>query len=211
MAVIHQAQLSPSKLEVVGGFVRTRPWGRGAGPSPQRVAAYRFDDPDGEVGIEVHLVRGAHGRLLQVPLTYRGAPAPGQEAHLVGTLQHSVLGRRWVYDACGDPVAVTAILRTVVEGGTGAEEQVETGDGRFLPRATDAAVTGRGAPGLHVGPLDGLAVQDGDTATTVRTGPLTLVLHRVLDPATPAAGAVLTGTWAGQPDPVVLATVTPED
>ena len=209
--MVHRAQLSPSKHELVGAFLPTRPWGRAAGPAVQRVAAYRFDDPDGEVGIEVLLVRGADGRLLQVPLTYRGAPAPGQEAHLVGTTEHSVLGRRWVSDVCGDPVAVAAFLRTVVEGGTGAEEQVETGDGGSVPRATDAAVTGSGAPGREVGPLDGLAVQDGDAATTVRTGPLTLVVHRVLDPAAPAAGATLTGTWAGQPDPVVLVTVTPED
>src|SRR3712207_287148 len=141
MAVIHRADLSPSKIELLSGWVGSRPWGRGAGVVLQRVAAYRFDDPDGEVGIEAFLVRGADGRLLHVPLTYRGTPAPGQEAHLVGTLQHSVLGRRWVYDACGDPVAVAACLRAVVEGGTGAEEQVVTDDG-FAPRATDAAVVG---------------------------------------------------------------------
>jgi hypothetical protein len=208
MAVIHRADLSPSKIELVSGWVDSRPWGRGAGAGLQRVAAYRFDDPDGEVGIEAHLVRGGDGRLLHVPLTYRGAPAPGQEAHLVGTLQHSVLGRRWVYDACGDPVAVAAYLRAVVEGGTGAEEQVVTDDG-FAPRATDAAVVGSGAPGLHLGPLDGLSVRDAGNATTVRTGPLTLLVHRVIDPAAEAAGAVLTGTWAGQAAPVVLATVQP--
>ena len=208
MAVIHRAELSPSKLELVAGWVGTRPWGRGAGTDPQRVAAYRFDDPDGEVGIEAHLVRGADGRLLHVPLTYRGAPAPGQEAHLVGTLQHLVLGRRWVYDACGDPVAVAAYLQAVVTGGTGVEEQVVT-DAGFAPRATDAAVTGSGAAGLDVGPLDGLSVADAGTATSIRTEPLILVVHRVLDPTAAPAGPALTGTWAGQASPVVLATVQP--
>ncbi|MEX5721685.1 CG0192-related protein [Geodermatophilus maliterrae] len=208
MALVYRAELSPSKLDLVGGWVSTRPWGRGTGSDLQRIAAYRFDDPDGEVGIEAHLVRTADGRLLHVPLTYRGAPAPGQEAHLVGTMEHSVLGRRWVYDACGDPVAVTAYLRAVVTGGTGAEEHVVTGDG-FTPRATDAAVVGSGAPGVHVGPLDGLSVGDSDAATTVRTGPLTLVVHRVLQPTAAPGGPVLTGTWAGQASPVVLASVRP--
>jgi hypothetical protein len=208
MAVIYRAELSPSKLDLVSGWIGSRPWGRGAGADLQRVAAYRFDDPDGEVGIEGHVVRGADGRLLHVPLTYRGAPAPGQEAHLLGTMQHSVLGRRWVYDACGDPVAVAAFLRAVVEGGSGAEEQVVTDDG-FAPRATDAAVAGSGAPGRDVGPLDGLAVTDSDDATTTRTGPLTLVVHRVLDLGAAPGGPALTGTWAAQASPVVLASVQP--
>jgi len=33
-----------------------------------------------------------------VPLTYRGAPLDGAEDALVGTTEHGVLGRRWVYD-----------------------------------------------------------------------------------------------------------------
>jgi hypothetical protein len=39
----------------------------------ERVGAYRFDDPVGEVGIETHLVRAGE-RLLHVPLTYRANP-----------------------------------------------------------------------------------------------------------------------------------------
>jgi hypothetical protein len=43
------------------------------------VSAYRFDDPAGEVGIETLLVRRGAGPVLQVPLTYRGAPLAGAE------------------------------------------------------------------------------------------------------------------------------------
>ena len=69
------------------------------------LGSYRFDDPAGEVGIEALLVRRA-GEVFHLPFTYRGAPLDGAEAHLITTMEHSVLGRRWVYDAAGDPVAL---------------------------------------------------------------------------------------------------------
>ena len=75
MALLHRAQLSPSKLEVVGDLLASRAWFRGG--TLQAVGAYRFDDPEGEVGIETHLVRADDGPVLQVPLTYRAAPLPG--------------------------------------------------------------------------------------------------------------------------------------
>lgn len=56
-----------------------------------------------------------------MPLTYRGAPLPGAEPWLVGTMEHSVLGRRWVYDGCGDPVHVAALVATILAGGIQAK------------------------------------------------------------------------------------------
>jgi hypothetical protein len=73
------------------------------------VGAYRFDDPEGEVGIETHLLRTADGQILQVPVTYRGSPVDDAESLFIAASQHSVLGERWVYDACGDPVYVRAL------------------------------------------------------------------------------------------------------
>ena len=130
MAIIHRADLRPSKLELVGGWVPTRPWGgAAAGTELEQVAAYRFDDPAGEVGVETFVVR-AGDLLLHVPLTYRGAPVPEQEAYLIGTTEHSVLGRRWFYDACGDPVYVAALAGAVLTGSPQAEEFVVVDDGR---------------------------------------------------------------------------------
>src|SRR3712207_3862318 len=124
MAIIHRADLRPSKLELVGEWVLTRPWGAAAaGTELEQVAAYRFDDPAGEVGIETFVVR-AGDVLLHVPLTYSGAPVREQEALLVGTTEHSVLGRRWVYDACADPVYVAALAGAVLTGAPQAEEWV---------------------------------------------------------------------------------------
>ena len=78
----------------VVGFRRT---------SVEKVAEYRFDDPDGEVGVETIVWRTPRG-VLQVPFTYRAAPLAGPRQFLVGTSDHSVLGPRWVYDGSADPV-----------------------------------------------------------------------------------------------------------
>lgn len=205
MALIHQADLRPSKLELVGGWAPTRPWGgAAAGTELEQVAAYRFDDPAGEVGIETFVVR-AGDVLLHVPLTYRGAPAEGQEAHLVGTLEHSVLGRRWVYDACGDPVYVAALAGAVLTGSPQAEELVVVEGGR-QPREPSARVVGSGSAADATGPLGALTTTDSVDATTVRVDAWELVVRRVLDPSAAADGAAtLTGTWAGRSTPVLLA------
>ena len=203
MAVIHRATLRPSKLELVAGWVPGRPWGGvAAGAGLEQVAAYRFDDPAGEVGTETFVLR-AGDTLLHVPLTYRGAPVPGQEEHLVGTTEHSVLGRRWCYDACADPVYVAALAAAVLTGAPQAEEHV-VADGGQQRREPTAHVTGSGTA-AGVGALGTPAATDTADATTVRAGDLELVVRRVLTPVAPADGAAtLTGTWAGQDEPVLL-------
>ena len=205
MAIIHRADLRPSKLELVGGWAPTRPWGAvAAGAGLEQVAAYRFDDPAGEVGVETFVVR-AGDVLLHVPLTYRGAPVREQEAHLVGTMEHSVLGRRWVYDACGDPVYVAALAGAVLTGRPQAEEFVVVDDGRERREPT-ARVVGSGSAADAVGPLGALTVTDSADATTIRVDSWELVVRRVLDPAATATGATLTGTWDGQDQSVLLVT-----
>ncbi len=78
---------------MLGEWVPRQPWiGSADASSLEVVGAYRFDDPAGEVGIETHLVRTADGQVVQVPVTYRGAPTAGAEASLITTMQHSVLG-----------------------------------------------------------------------------------------------------------------------
>jgi Maltokinase N-terminal cap domain len=205
MALIHRATLQPSKLELVAGWAPGRPWGTAAaGAELEQVAAYRFDDPAGEVGTETFVLR-AGDTLLHVPLTYRGAPVPGQEEHLVGTTEHSVLGRRWCYDACADPVYVAALAAVVLSGAPQAEEYVVV-DGREERRDPAAHVTGSGTA-ADVGTVGTPTATDAADATTVRAGDLELVVQRVLTAGAPADGdATLTGTWAGQADPVLLAT-----
>ena len=130
-----------------------------------------------------------------------------REASLVGTMEHSVLGRRWVYDACGDPVYVAALADVLLGEGSQAEEYFEV-DGRREPRPPTVVVATTGTPGEV--PVDAsdqpVALTDGDR-TVVTAGGVELVVLRVLDDAaTTDLEHALTGTWAGRPDPVLLAT-----
>ena len=130
MALIHQATLTPGKLDLLRAWLPTRPWFP-AGAEVTALGAYRFDDPAGEVGVETFLLQ-AGAVVLQVPLTYRSGPLPGAEHALVGTTEHSVLGRRWVHDGTADPVWLAALVAAVLTGGTEAAEELEV-DGRRQP------------------------------------------------------------------------------
>lgn len=111
MAVIHQATLSPSKLDLLACWLDRQPWA-GSGGELERLGTYRFDDPVGEVGIEGFLLRRG-AETLHVVLTYRGAPLNSADDWLIGTMEHSVLGTRWVYDGIGDPVSQDALRRAL--------------------------------------------------------------------------------------------------
>jgi hypothetical protein len=195
--------ITPSKLELLKAWLPGQPWLAGADTSElTAVGAYRFDDPAGEVGIETHLLRSANGRLLQIPVTYRSAPIA--DAALVGTTEHSTLGQRWVYDATGDPVYVSALARTILTGGRQAALELASGG----QREPTTRVRGSGAPGTPVPQLRAVEVRDAAGATHMSAAELTLVLRRVLDLPLDAGGAAsLHGTWPGQDEPAVLAVV----
>jgi len=116
MVTIHPgATLTPHFRDFLPPWVAAHEWYAGAaGANLRPVGFLRLDDPAGEVGLETHLL--TDGRVVhQVPLSYRDAPLPGADAALVATAEHSVLGRRWIYDAVHDPVWVTELLRVVRE------------------------------------------------------------------------------------------------
>ena len=207
MALLHNAQITPSKLEALTAWVPGRPWAAGLEASALSSAgAYRFDDPDGEVGIETLLVRTADGVLLQVPLTYRGAPLDGAADALVCTMEHSVLGSRWIYDGCADPVAVRALATAVLTGGEQAPLQYDSGDG-IEPRKPTVRVVGSGTAGTAVPAIDAVTAVDGPHWTVVEAGSLTLLVRRRLDDVIDATGATRRGTGPDQDEPGVLATV----
>ncbi|MEU9984069.1 1,4-alpha-glucan branching protein [Streptomyces sp. NPDC050856] len=127
MAVIHRTTLEPGKLELLASWLPSRPWYRGGGGGPELANAggFRLDDPRGAVGIEFIVATDTSGTLPDtylVPLTYRGAPLDGADHALVGTMEHGVLGRRWVYDGCQDPVMVAQLL-ALIEGRAEAQDQ----------------------------------------------------------------------------------------
>jgi len=187
MALLHQATVTPSKLELVRDWLPSQPWYLGEqGADLAPVAAYRFDDPDGEVGVETILTAAPDGAVFQVPVTYRGAPLDGGEAWLIGTMQHSVLGARWVYDGLGDPVYLAAVAHAVRTGGRQAELLIEI-DGQLVTREPTASVKGSGAN------------IEGDARVE---------LVRYPSAAEPHADAELTGTWGDLGDDRVLVRLT---
>lgn len=203
MALIYRATIKPTKLELIGGWLPAQPWYTGdAEPEPTALGAYRFDDPDGEVGIETHLVRVGDGPVLQVPLTYRGAELAGAEDALIATMEHSVLGPRWVYDGCGDPVYASALANALLRGGEQAAAHIV---GTDEVREPSVRVQGSGQPANPVVYSDvHYATDDDRTVCTVADASLEVM--RVVDPAAPTrAEHTLTGTWVGEPEPVLLA------
>ena len=115
MAEIMATTLSPTKLELLAGWMGRQRWyaTKGHEPRLRRLGGYRLDDPTGEVGIETIIVLDEGGPepvVYQVPLTYRGAPLAGGEAGLIGTIEHGVLGTRYVYDGPRDPVYAEQLL-----------------------------------------------------------------------------------------------------
>lgn len=205
MALLHRATLRPTKLELLAQWLPTRSWYGQPPGEVERVAAFRFDDPDGAVGVETLLVRAGAGPVYQVPLTYRDAPLAGGEAFLLGSAEHSVLGRRWVYDACGDPVYVTALADAVFGRVAQADEFIDV-DGELRRRERSMSVARTGATG---GPPAGSLrrVVDGDP-TLIVTDTVELAVVRRLPGADGGAGAALMATWDGQADPLPLARAT---
>ena len=207
MAVHHPATIVPTKLELLQAWVPLQPWLGGADASTlTKLGSYRFDDPDGEVGVETHLLGTLDGQILQVPLTYRGDPRTGAEGSLITTMTHTALGDRWIYDGCYDPVYVTALVRAILTGGHEADLYAATDTGLVLEPAT-TQVRGSGSSQLASVPaLRAPVVSHRGTATTIDVG-VRLTLPRVVTTTTAAANAALSGTWPGQETPVVLATV----
>ncbi|MBQ1047052.1 hypothetical protein KBX50_00970 [Micromonospora sp. C51] len=203
MALLHRADIRPTKLELLAAWLPTRDWYEG-GVDVARVAGYRFDDPAGQVGIETLLVADGDGPVHQVPLTYRGAPLDGADEWLVGTTEHSVLGRRWVYDAVGDPVYAAALAGAILAGAGQAEEYFEV-DGRREVRPPSMAITSDAPAAVVVPPVGALLrVVDGDPTLVVTDTVELGVIRRPGSTAAPA-GATLTGTWDDVQAPLAYA------
>ncbi|MCZ2524104.1 maltokinase N-terminal cap-like domain-containing protein [Streptomyces sp. HB2AG] len=186
MSVIHRTTMKPTKLELLAPWLPGRPWYLGAGGEPRltRAGGFRLDDPQGEVGIEFMVAvdeAGDRPVAYQVPLTYRGAPLDGAEHALVGTSEHGVLGRRWIYDGVHDPVLL-ARLFALLDGEAEPQQQ-------SISNTPDPTVTARFTGAGPLSPAEVTDVTDGPHGTDVHardaaTGPgrLTLRVNRVLEP-----------------------------
>ena len=147
MALLHEATITPRKDDLIEPWLRTRAWWDGAGERGP-VASFRLDDPAGQVGMECLMLGSESGSTLFVPVTYRGTPLAGAEPGLLGTVEHSVLGTRYVYDACCDPVFVAAVLDTIRSGSRQAELRLLRADGTEVVREPAATARGEGVPSV---------------------------------------------------------------
>lgn len=200
MAILHKATLTPTKLELLNSWLPSRDWYTGPAGEVTRVAGFRFDDPTGAVGVETILVRTGDGPVHQVPLTYRAAPLPDSDDWLVGTPVHSVLGKRWVYDATHDPVYAATLVSAIL-GNTGQAELLLEGERREFDMDITSDTSG-GVPDVSTI----LSVVDGDPVVIV-TDTVELTVPRRL--GAELTGAVLTGNWSGQSAPLAAAVLLP--
>ena len=153
MAIIHKGSwLRPSKLELLTAWMGSQRWyaAKGRQPVLTSLAAWRLGDPQGQVGIETHIVLDTAGDrpiVYQVPLTYRGSPLQDAEHALVGEMEHGTLGPRWVYDAPHDPVYAAALLalilgRALAESSSATDEPDERFIGERAATWTDEIQVG---------------------------------------------------------------------
>jgi hypothetical protein len=208
MAIVHpDAVLRPTKLELAQRWLAATDWfdGDPAAIDVKPRFSYRFDDPAGKVGVETIVVRDGE-RFIQLPLTYREAPLDGLEPWLVTTMDHSVLGKRWIYDGVGDPVLVTAFVTAIVGGRPSAGLEFATdGEHRTADTLIRAQGTGAGSAPSGVELID---VQRSGSDSTVHTSCGDLRIPHLLDPSTAASGPALLGGGAGLGDDVLLAELT---
>lgn len=197
MAMIYNTTLRPSKLEMLAGWLPGQDWFHGDASQLVALGAYRFDDPAGEVGMEGHILTAGDDTVYHVPLSYRGSSFDGGEPFLLGTVDHGVLGRRWFFDAEGDPVYRDALTTTIVEGGREAPEFESDGpDAPVTPREIMTKVWGTGSAGSTLG--------------VARPTTPTLQVVRALTESDlgNSSNWVLRGIWPGAAAPAVFAVIS---
>jgi Maltokinase N-terminal cap domain len=189
MAIIHDTTMSPGKLELMTAWLPAQPWYHRTGHEPEltKAGGFRLDDPQGEVGIEFMVVTdgsGVRATTYQVPLTYRAGALADAEGGLIGTSEHGVLGRRWIYDGIHDPVFLAQFV-ALVQGE--AEPQAQS-----LSNAADPTVTSQPVVDGSLAPTRSAVAANGPSGTELRvetarsngapTGELILRISRILQP-----------------------------
>jgi hypothetical protein len=214
MAVIHKTTMNPSKVELLAAWLPRQPWYLGAGCPPRlaRAGGFRLDDPAGEVGIEFavgtdHSTDRAVTYLM--PMTYRGQVLPDGEAALIGTSQHGVLGKRWIYDGTRDLVMITQLVALI--------------QGQAIPQAqsvsntTDPTVTSHPAARSPLTVTGSTVEANGPSGTDLRIqtaitdgkpgGQLLLRIVRILEPDPTPGGDLaepgVSATWR-HPDGTIV-------
>jgi hypothetical protein len=202
MAIIHNTTMTPTKLDLLTGWLPEQPWYQGTGQPPvlARAGGFRLDDPLGEVGIEFMVVTDASGEQVTaylVPMTYRAAALDGAADALIGTSEHGVLGRRWIYDGSRDPVLIAQLV-AFIQG----EAQAQAQSASDTP---DPTVTGRPAAGVPLAFAASAVTASGPDRTDLAiqtsspdgqpNGRILLRVHRVLRPGGEPGQPGVSASW----------------
>jgi len=198
VAKFHVATNTPPKPVLIADWVREQPWAPSATAAVEVVGSIHLEDPDGEVGMQIYVVE-SDGAMFQVPVTYRDAPLPAAPAALIGTVEHSVLGLRYVHDGVYDDQLVT-VLAGVASAGYGQSLGFAQHEGRWYAWPDELRLHGSGVLPEPL-PVDRFTLEGDDGGRVVlQNDHLKLTLHRSLTEATlPPVGLATTlpGT-AGQ-------------
>ncbi|MGH8979748.1 MAG: CG0192-related protein [Acidimicrobiales bacterium] len=209
VAVLHEAKLTPTKLDFLTAWVPTQTWvGNSDTSALEVVGSYRFDDPGGQVGIETHMLRAADDSILHVPTTYRPAPLAGAETSLITTAEHSVLGTRWIYDGCVDPIYALALATAILTGGHEADLELLTESGSEL-RAPTMRVCGSGSSRSPLPIVDTVTYTSSGTTSVISAAHVELSVLRAIGEGEATEMSLgletLTGTLLGHDREYLLA------
>jgi hypothetical protein len=141
-------------------------------------------DGSGDLPVTYHL-----------PLSYRGTPLDGGDHALIGTSEHGVLGRRWIYDGTRDPVLVAQLFALLLGA---AEPQAQSVSDTPDPSVTSAvAIDAATFKLLDVSDSPGRTDLRVETADPAAARKLTIRVNRVLKPDG-SAGALgnVTAGWS---------------
>ena len=201
MALYHDATVTPTKTDLLKSWVPTQPW---CPPGDVEViGAFRFDDPEGSVGMETHLV-SCGGTVLHVPLTYRDAPRQS-DAGFITEMHHTALGTRWVYDGLADDRYLVMAAAVTMTGQGEALGMVQY-DGTWFIAPAAVRIRGGNWSGGRVS-VDNLEPVDSDVAAPrFRNERFELTVHRHAQ-STASSPLALTARWAENGE-VVLAAVS---
>ncbi len=208
MGLFHKATITPSKQEVLAAWVPTQSWCPHPEAPVEMIGGYRFDDPEGQVGMETALVLN-DGVVLNVPMTYRAEPVESNADGLVADFHHSALGQRWVYDGMTEDLYVT-MLAAVSLTGQGEALGMVMHEGAWIVAPSNIRILGGGWPNERtvVNGFERVQSAGSDTSTDVfRNERFEMAVHRQ-----PVAGSQpevgLTASWADS-SPVVITEITP--
>lgn len=202
MAIFHVATNTPPKIDLIGRWLPKQPWGPDADGEATIAGGFHLDDPGGEIGMQVFVV-AAGGAWFQVPLTYHAAPMPDGDDALIGEMEHSVLGARYVYDGLRDERFVT-VLAGVALSGYGQALGFAEHEGRWHVVPDEIVVVGHEPVGRRLA-VDQLTAEDTGDATVLTNDQVELtVFRRLLERPAPRHG--LSAAWEGHPTTVPLVT-----